>query len=118
NAHRSECMKLSDGWELTKKAFAAWNKDNTFPLGAAFAYYATFSISLLLVITFAVSGFFYRGDSFSYIRAELANLVGNNVATAIAGAIASVRYFEHGLAATVFSVVILFFGVLGVFVQL
>jgi membrane protein len=111
-------MKLSYGWELTKKALEAWNKDNTFPLGAALAYYATFSISPLLVITLAVSGFFYRGDSFSYIRTELASLVGNNAATAIAGAIASVRYSEHGLAATVFSVVILFLGASGVFVQL
>jgi len=111
-------MKLSHCWELTKKALAAWNNDSTLPLGAALAYYATFSISPLLVITLAVSGFFYRGDSSSYVRSRISDLVGDNAATAIAGAIASVRYSEHGLAATVLSVVILFLGASAVFVQL
>jgi len=111
-------MKLSHGWDLTKKAFAAWNNDNTFQLGAALAYYASFSISPLLVIALAVSSFFYSGDSFSYIHSEIAGLVGNSAAIAIAGAIASVRRSQHGLAATMFSVVILFLGASGVFVQL
>ena len=111
-------MKLSHGWDLTKKAFAAWNNDNTFQLGAALAYYASFSISPLLVIALAVSSVFYSGDSFSYIHSEIAGLVGDNAATAIAGAIASVRQSQHGLAATIISVVILFLGASGVFVQL
>jgi membrane protein len=111
-------MKLSHGWDLTKKALAAWNNDNTFQLGAALAYYASFSISPLLVIALAVSSFFYSGTSFSYIHSEIADLVGDNAATAIAGAIASVRHSQHGLAATMFSVVILFLGASGVFVQL
>jgi len=111
-------MKLSHSWDLTKKALAAWNNDNTFQLGAALAYYASFSISPLLVIALAVSSFFYSGDSFSYIHSEIAGLVGDSAATAIAMAIASVRQSQHGLAATVFSVVILFLGASGVFVQL
>ena len=97
-------MKLSHSWDLTKKALAAWNNDNTFQLGAALAYYASFSISPLLVIALAVSSFFYSGDSFSYIHSEIASLVGDNAATAIAAAIASVRHSQHGLAATLFSV--------------
>src|SRR5262249_43224233 len=92
--------------------------DNTFPLGAALAYYASFSISPLLVIALAVTSFFYRGDNFSYIRAEIASLVGDKAATAIASAIESVRSSEHGLAATVFSIVVLFLGASGVFVHL
>jgi membrane protein len=111
-------MRLSHGWELTKSAVAAWNKDDTLPLGAALAYYASFSISPLLVIVLAVSGFFYRGDSFSYVRSEIAGLVGNKAAIAIASAIESVQSSTHGLAATLFSLVILFLGASGVFVQL
>src|SRR5262249_36328734 len=103
-------MKLSHGWDLTKKALAAWNNDNTFQLGAALAYYASFSISPLWVSAFLVSCFLYSGDSFSYFHPEMAGFVGNSAATAIAGAIASVRKSQHGLAATVFSVVILFLG--------
>jgi membrane protein len=111
-------MKLNHGWELAEKALAAWCNDNTFPLGAALAYYASFSISPLLVITLAASGFLYRGDSFSYIRSEIAYLVSDNAATAIAGAIQSVRSSEHGLAATIFSMLALFLGASGVFVHL
>ena len=111
-------MRLSYSWELTKKAFVSWDNDNTFPLGAALAYYASFSISPLLVIVLAVSGLFYRGDSLSYIRSKIANFVGEEAAIAIAGAIGSVRFSEHGLAATVFSLIILFLGASGVFVQL
>jgi membrane protein len=111
-------MRLSHGWALVKKSLAAWNNDNTFQLGAALAYYASFSISPLLVIVLAVSGVFYRGDSLSYIRSEIANLVGDRAAIAITGAIESVQLSEHGLAATVFSLVILFLGASGVFVQL
>ena len=111
-------MRLSHAWALIKRALAAWNNDTTFPLGAALAYYASFSISPLLVIVLAVSGVFYRGDSLSYIRSEIANLVGDKAAVAITGAIESVRLSEHGLAATLFSLVILFLGASGVFVQL
>jgi membrane protein len=111
-------MRLNHAWELTKKALIAWNNDNTMPLGAALAYYASFSISPLLVIALAVSGLFYRGDSISYVRMEIADLVGDKPATVIVAAIESVRYSEHGLAATIVSLIVLFLGASGVFVQL
>jgi len=111
-------MRLSHAWELTKKALVAWNTDNTLPLGAALAYYASFSISPLLVIALAVSGLFYRGDSLSYVWREIADLVGERAATAIVAAIESVHSSEHSLAATIMSLVILFVGASGVFVQL
>jgi membrane protein len=111
-------MRLRHAWELTKRAVAAWDNDNTLPLGAALAYYAIFSLSPLLVIVLALSGLFYRGDSLSYVQAEFAELVGDNAAATIAGAISSVQSSHHGFAATVFSIVILFLGASGVFVQL
>src|SRR5439155_6273146 len=111
-------MRFGHGWELLKKALAASNTDNTLPLCAALAYYASFSISPLLVIVLAISGFFYRGDSLSYVRSEIGDLVGERAATAITAAIESVHSSEHGLAATVLSLVVLFLGASGVFVQL
>jgi membrane protein len=111
-------MRWIQGWDLTKSAIAAWNIDKTLPLGAALAYYASFSISPLLVIILAVSGLFYTGDSFSYVRSALANFVGDSAATAISGAIQSSRSSRHAFAATVFSLAILFLGASSVFVQL
>lgn len=111
-------MRWVQGWNLTRSALAAWNTDNTLPLGAALAYYASFSISPLLVIVLGVSGLLYPGDSVSYVRSELASLVGDSAATAISSAIQSARSSRHGFAATVLSLTILFLGASSVFVQL
>jgi membrane protein len=111
-------MKPIKLWHLTVQTSSAWNNDNALQLGAALAYYAVFSISPLLIIILAVAGFLYRGDSFAYIYAQIAMLAGNNAADTITSTIKSVHSSEHGFAATVVSVIILFFGASGVFVQL
>src|SRR5262245_48271485 len=111
-------MRLRHGWELTKRAVAAWNNDDTLPLGAALAYYAIFSLSPLLVIVLALSGLFYKGNNLLHVHAEMAELVGDNAATAITSAISAVHSSPHGFVATIFSIAILFLGASGVFVQL
>ena len=63
-------------WTLITRTFSAWNDDNAVQLGAALAYYAAFSITPLLVMTLAGAGFFYHGDSFTYIKNQLSALVG------------------------------------------
>ena len=111
-------MKLQEIWKLTKRAAVAWNNDNTLLLGSSLAYYAIFSISPLLIIAIEVIGLFYEGDSFGYIHSEIAGLVGENAATAIASTITSLHASEHGFTATVISIVLLLMGAAGVFVQL
>jgi len=111
-------MKPIELWRLTVQTSAAWNNDNALQLGAALAYYAVFSISPLLIIILAVAGFLYRGDSFAYIHAQIATLAGNNAADTITSTIKSVPSSEHGFAATIVTVIILFIGASGVFVQL
>lgn len=111
-------MKSQLIWKLTKRAAVAWNNDNTLQLGSSLAYYAVFSISPLLILAIEIVGLFYEGDSFGYIRSEIGLLVGENAATAIAGAITSVDASEYGYTATVVSVVLLLIGAAGVFVQL
>jgi membrane protein len=111
-------MKPIKLWRLMLQTASAWNNDNALQLGAALAYYAVFSISPLLIIILAGAGFLYRGDSFAYIHAQIATLAGNNAADTITGTIKSVHSSEHGLATTVVSVIILFVGASGVFVQL
>jgi uncharacterized BrkB/YihY/UPF0761 family membrane protein len=48
--------------------------------GAALAYYTAFSIAPLLVIALTFVGFFYQGDSLSYIHNHIGSLLGNNAA--------------------------------------
>ena len=101
-----------------KKAAAAWFNDDTFSLGAALAFYAVFSISPLLIIALSISGFFYKGESAGYIEAEIAEFIGNNAAKVITGTIESVSKSRNGSTATALSVMTLFLGASGVFVQL
>jgi len=105
-------------WKVSKRAAIEWYNDNTLQLGSSLAYYAIFSISPLLIIAIEVIGFFYRGDSFGYIHSEIAMLIGENAATAIASTVQSVQASGHGHAATVISIVLLLLGASGVFVQL
>src|ERR1051326_8669186 len=111
-------MKPIQLWHLLIQTSSAWNNDKALQLGAALAYYAVFSISPFLIIILAIAGFLYRSDSFAYIHAQIATLAGNNAADTITSTIKSVHSSEHSFAATVVSVIVLFIGASGVFVQL
>ena len=111
-------MTFTKFWRLLQKAATAWNNDNTLTLGAALAYYAVFSISPLLVIALYITGYFFKEDSTTYIQTEIGNLVGRNAAEVITGTISLVNQSRHGAAATFISLIVLFVGASGVFVQL
>src|SRR5687767_897161 len=94
-------------WRLLKKSFWAWTNENALEWGAALAYYTAFSIAPLLVIALTIAGVFYEGDSLSYIDRQISNLVGDNAAKAITGAIASMRESGGGAFASIISIVVL-----------
>jgi len=102
--------KMARTWTLVKGSITAWNDQNALEWGAALAYYTAFSIAPLLIIALAIVGLFYKGDSLSYIQAQIANLIGENAASAITSAIHSVRTSEHGFAASLVSIVVLLIG--------
>jgi membrane protein len=103
---------------MLKKSLAAWFDDDTLPLGAALAFYAVFSISPLLIIALSITGFFYKGESAGYIETQIAEFIGDNAAKVITGTIESVSQSRNGSIATALSVITLFLGASGVFVQL
>jgi len=105
-------------WEVTTQTFTAWNNDGALQLGAALAFYAAFSISPFLIIILSVAGFFYKGDSFGYIHAQIEALADSGTADTITSTIRSVHYSRHSLAATIVGVIVLFAGASGFFVQL
>src|SRR5213593_3217349 len=71
--------KLERTWKLVSGSVTVWNNQNALEWGAALAYYTAFSIAPLLIIALGIVGLFYKGDSLSYIHAQIANLVGENV---------------------------------------
>ena|ERR1051326_8257391 len=74
---------------LFTRTFSAWSEDDAAQLGAALAYYAAFSITPLLIMTLSVAGFFYHGDSFTYIKSQLSALAGSEAADTLAETILS-----------------------------
>src|SRR5438477_10428568 len=82
-------------WGLARKTVSAWSSDNL-EWGAALAYYTAFSLAPLLIIALGIVGLVYKGDSLSYIRAQISNLVGPKAADTITDAIHSARTSEHG----------------------
>src|SRR5438874_3210997 len=111
-------MKKAHIWKLISGSIAAWNNENAFEWGAALAYYTAFSIAPLLIIALGIVGFFYKGNSLSYIHSQIADLVGENAANALTSAIHSARMSEHGLAAGLVGVAILLIGASTVFGEL
>jgi membrane protein len=103
---------------LITRTFSAWNDANAVHLGAALAYYAAFSITPLLIMTLAAAGFFYHGDSFTYIKTQLSALVGTEAADTFAETIVAVRRSKQGFAAGLVSALVLSIGACGVFIQL
>ena len=105
-------------WSLATRTFEAWNNHGALQLGAALAYYAVFSISPFLIIILSVAGFFYKSDSVAYIHSQIAGLAGPDAADTITNTIEAVRASKHGATATVVSIIVLFVGASGFFVQL
>src|SRR5919108_2819216 len=105
-------------WKLVTASVTAWSNQNALEWGAALAYYTAFSIAPLLIIALGIVGFFYKGDSLGYIHSQIASLVGENAATAITTAIHSVRTSEHGVLASIVSVIVLLIGASTVFGEL
>ena len=110
--------KIERTWKLVRESVTAWSSQNALEWGAALAYYTAFSIAPLLIIALGIVGLFYKGNSLSYIHEQIASLVGDNAATAITSAIHSVRTSEHGIAASVASIVVLLVGASTVFGEL
>src|ERR1051325_11586569 len=108
-------MKRASIWRLITGSIAAWNNENAFEWGAALAYYTAFSIAPLLIIALGIVGFFYKGNSLTYIHSQIAGLVGENAANAVTSAIHSARMSEHGVAAGVVGIIILLIGASTVF---
>jgi membrane protein len=106
-------------WYLMKQTFNEWSADNAMTLGAALAYYATFSLAPLLVIIVAVSGFFLGQET---TQATIVSRVQESMGPAAAGYIRSMisaAYPKGGEGvAAVIGVVVLFLGATSVFVML
>jgi membrane protein len=113
-------MTGRDAWNLTKEAVRDWYEGNTFPLGAALAYYSVFALAPTLVIAVAIAGMIFgREAARGNLVAELRQTVGPEVA-ASAEAMLRTTETDHwgGVLATIVGIGVLVFGAIGVFSQI
>ncbi|MBX3622663.1 MAG: YihY/virulence factor BrkB family protein [Rhizobacter sp.] len=112
-------MKLATVWRLAKEAAVSWQDDYAPSMGAALAYYTTFSAAPLLLIVVSVAGLVFgqeaaRGEIFAQLR----GLIGEQGAVAVEGLLQSVSRPKEGAVATAVGVVVLLVGATTVFAEL
>ena len=112
-------MALRDYWAMVKKAAVAWNDDYAPSMGAAIAYYTTFSLAPLLIIVIALAGLVFgqeaaRGE----IVSQLSGLVGEGGAKAVEGLLESANHPDTSVFASILGVLTLLLGATSVFAEL
>lgn len=112
-------MTPATAWRLAKQAATSWRDDYAPSMGAALAYYTTFSAAPLVLIVVSVAGLVFgeeaaRGEIFNQLR----NLIGEQGAVAVEGMLQSVAKPEEGIVATIIGVTVLLIGATTVFAEL
>jgi membrane protein len=106
-------------WNLLKTTAIEWNRDGAPRLGAALAYYATFSLAPLLIIAVAISGLIFgREAATGHIVGQIQGLVGHDTAAAIQAMIEKSNQPATNIITSVIGLVALLFGASGVFGEL
>jgi len=112
-------MTLKDYWSLVVTSFSEWSNDRAPRMGAAIAYYVTFSVAPLMLIAIAVAGFLFgeeaaRGEIFE----QIASTVGPGAAKSIEDMLAHASAPNGNILMMIVGGVILLIGASGVFVEL
>jgi membrane protein len=118
--HQIRCvLSLREYWYLVKESIQAWNDDYAASMGAALAYYTTFSLAPLLIIVIAVAGLLFsqqtaRGE----IVAQIGGLVGEQGAQVIEDLLSSASRPSSSLLASTVGLLTLLLGATSVFAEL
>jgi membrane protein len=107
-------------FRVAKETLASWSRDAAPRMAAALAYYTTFSVGPLLLISIAVAGVVFDPDAARQeILYQVTGLVGRQGAEAVATVIEHAGRDKDGsLIAAIVGAVILLFGASGVFGEL
>ena len=106
-------------WALLKQVAQSWLDDYALSMGAALAYYTTFSLAPLLLIAISVAGLVFGEDAArGEIVAQLRALMGEQGASAVQGLLVSVHKPAEGTLATLLGVLLLFIGATSVLGEL
>jgi membrane protein len=106
-------------WLLIRKSVQAWLDDYAPSMGAALAYYTTFSLTPLLIVVIGVAGLIFGAEAArGEIVAQVRDLVGDEGAIAIQGLLASASRPSTSVIASAIGFVTLLLGATSVFAEL
>jgi len=110
---------VKEWWPVLKAAAADWNHDRAPRLGAALAYYTTFSIVPLLIVIIAIIGLVFGQEAAqSAIMDQISNLIGPQSAAAVKDMIHRADQPSSGVISTIIATITLLVGAAGFFGQL
>src|SRR5688500_687477 len=102
--------------DLLVNSFKAWIDHRSASKDAAVAFYTLFSLTPILILTIAVTGYFFGHEAAQgQIIQQIQGLVGRNGAMAIQALLAAARDPAGGFVATIVASVLLVIGATSVF---
>lgn len=112
-------MKLETIWSILRQTCAATLTDRVSRLGAALAFYMTFSLAPLLLVVVAIAGVvFGRQAAQGQLFIEMQSVIGHDLAVTVQSLIASAEHQGSGALAGVIATITVLAGALGMFFEL
>lgn len=112
-------MRVRAVFDLIRETFEAWTNDRAERLGAAFAYYALFSMTPMLVVAIVIAGsVFGQAAALDQIVETVENLFGPETAQTIESMIDSMHDAKPTLIGTLISLGLLLYFASGLFANL
>jgi membrane protein len=105
--------------ELLAQTWQEWQKDEATRIGAALAYYTTFSLAPLLVVATSVAGLVYGKDAAEgEVTKQLTNMLGEQGAEQVQTMLANASSQDGGVLATIVGTIAVLIGCGTVFIEL
>jgi len=105
--------------ELLAQTWKEWQKDDATRIGAALAYYTTFSLAPLLVVATSVAGLVYGKDAAEgEVTKQLTNMLGAQGAEQVQTMLANAHSHSGGVIATIVGTIAVLIGCGTVFIEL
>jgi membrane protein len=109
--NRQKLFNIKFAWDFMAETYSEWSKDNAMTLGAALAFYTTFSMAPLLIIVIAIFGFIIGEHT---VQAEIIRrvreLIGEQGANAVSMMLHAAYRPGSGFWATVIGIAVILFG--------